>query len=1195
MLPILLFELKYRLRRPATYGYFFILFLMSLMFVSTKGIQIGGAVGQVFRNAPFIINQVTAVMMIFGTLIISAVMGVPIYRDFEHRFHEIMFTTPVKKWQYLTGRFLGSYIICILILSSIVWGIFVGQFMPWTDKEVLGPIVPLAYIQPIINYILPNTLLLGAIFFASGSYFRSQLAIYVQGVLFISAYIMINTLISDADTNPIYTLLDPFGLSATQIVTKYWTTADKNVQIVPLQSWLLYNRLIWTAVGLVFSALFFRFFQFTKAAPSFGKKKKSTDLNDTPTAALTLPDLALPFVPQDFSWAASVKKWAFLTRFHTRNILRSVPFIAITLCGIFILATNSVQIGQLGDTPTLPLTYMVMDVVTGSFALFILIIITFYVGELVWKEREVQLSGIIDASPLSSTVNLVAKFGAMVLVEAMLLAIIMVAGIAIQLYRGFADIDYVLYLKYLYLYTLPGYVLLTLLAFFVHNIVSNKFVGHVFMIMYYVFNIVLFALDINHNMLYYGNKPEVTYSGMNGFGHFVKPVLAFTTYWGLLGAAMFVAATLLYQRGIETNFTAKLRNFGQRYKTSAARFSLPLLLLLFVLCGSFVFYNTNILNKYRTPKAERQLNIDYELLYKKYENKPQPRIVSSVVAADIYPDTRQLDFKGVMIIKNKNNTPIDSVIVQLPNNAQINSLSVGKNAKLVLNDPDIGFYIYQLAQPLQPADSIELSYNLHYGEKGFPNNGGTTSIVENGTFVNSSLLPSIGYSNGGELQDPDERRKAKLPKRANDMPPATDSTNLARNYISSDSDWIRFDATVSTSPDQIAIAPGYLQREWTENGRKYFHYKMDRPILNFYSFLSARYQVLRDKWNDINIEIYYHPQHTYNIDRMVAAVKKTLDYCSKNFSPYQHKQVRIIEFPRYASFAQSFPNTIPFSESIGFILDIDPETNIDFATYVTAHEVAHQWWAHQVIGANVEGATITSETMAQYSAIMVMEHEYGKGMIENFLKYELDSYLRGRARETKAENPLMYNQNQPYIHYRKGSLAMYALKDYIGEDKLNAALKSYVQKVAYQEAPYTTSIEFVDYLRKATPDSLQYLIKDLFETITLYGNETKKATYKANANNTFTVSMDIAADKFRSDSLGVETKVPFKDWIDVGVYAKGKNDKDTLIYLQKHLISKSQQTILVTVTQQPTKCGIDPLHILIDRDSDDNTKTVSKE
>lgn len=1196
MLPILLFELKYRLRRPATYGYFFILFLMSLMFVSTKGLQIGGAVGQVFRNAPFIINQVTMIMMIFGTLIVSAVMGVPIYRDFEHRFHEIMFTTPVKKWQYLAGRFIGSYLIALLILSGIVMGIFVGQFMPWADKEVLGHNTLMAYVQPIINYIIPNTLLLGAIFFASGSYFRSQLAIYVQGVLIISAYLIISTLMGDVDKNPAYTLLEPFGLSATRIVTKYWTTADKNTQIVPLQTWLLYNRLLWTAIALVISGLFFAFFRFTKSAPVFGGNKKTLATNDTNNTALTLNELTLPVVPQDFSLAASVKKWVFLTQFHAKNVLRSVPFLAITLCGVFILATNSVQIGQLGDTPTLPLTYMVMDVVTASFALFVLIIITFYVGEMMWKEREMQLSGIIDASPLSSTVNLVSKFSAMVLVEMVLLTIVMIAGIAIQLWRGFTDIDFALYLKYLYLYTLPGYMLLTLLAFFIHSLVSNKFVGHLLMIVYYVLNIVLFALDINHNMLYYGNAPSVTYSGINGFGHFVKPLLAFNTYWGLFGAVLFLCAILLYQRGAEANFASKVRNFAQRYRTSSAKIAMPLLVLLFLLCGSFVFYNTNILNKYRSPKAERQLQIDYEKQYKKYENKAQPRIVSATINADIYPAERQLDFSGSYYIKNKNNTPIDSIIVQLPNIAQIKSLTFGGNgANLVLDDKETGFFIYHLKQAMQPADSIELSFKLHYGEKGFPNDGGSTNVVYNGTFVNSGLLPSIGYSNGGELQDPDERRKAGLPKRANDMPPATDSTNLARNYITPDADWIRFEATVSTSPDQIAIAPGYLQREWTTNGRRYFHYKMDKPILNFYSFLSGKYEVLRDKWNDVNIEIYYHPQHKYNIDRMVSGIKKSLAYCSANFSPYQHKQARIIEFPRYASFAQSFPNTIPFSESIGFILDIDEETNIDYALYVTAHEMAHQWWAHQVVGANVSGATITSETMAQYSALMVMEHEYGKGAIENFLKYELDGYLRGRARETKAENALMYNQNQPYIHYNKGSLAMYALKDYIGEDKLNTALKSYVQKVAYQQPPYTTAVEFVDYLKKATPDSLQYLITDMFETITLYGNEAKNANYKANADGTYAVTINITADKFRCDSLGKETKIPFNDWIDIGVYAKGKQDKDTLVYLQKHLINKPQQTITVSVKQQPTKAGIDPLHILVDRDADDNVTSISKE
>ena len=176
---------------------------------------------------------------------------------------------------------------------------------------------------------------------------------------------------------------------------------------------------------------------------------------------------------------------------------------------------------------------------------------------------------------------------------------------------------------------------------------------------------------------------------------------------------------------------------------------------------------------------------------------------------------------------------------------------------------------------------------------------------------------------------------------------------------------------------------------------------MDSPIWNFVSFLSARYEVLRDKHNGVNIEIYYHKGHEYDLQRMVKGIKRTLDYCDANFSMYQHKQVRIIEFPRYQLFAQSFPNTIPFSEGIGFIMDVDKESDIDMAFYVTSHEVGHQWWGHQVAGGNVQGATMIVESMAQYTALMVMEHEYGKNNMEKFLKYELDRYLRGRSGERK--------------------------------------------------------------------------------------------------------------------------------------------------------------------------------------------------
>ncbi len=214
---------------------------------------------------------------------------------------------------------------------------------------------------------------------------------------------------------------------------------------------------------------------------------------------------------------------------------------------------------------------------------------------------------------------------------------------------------------------------------------------------------------------------------------------------------------------------------------------------------------------------------------------------------------------------------------------------------MVLEDTIQNFDIYQLKTPLQPGDSLELTFTVHNKANTFLRSH--SPVIANGTFINNGIYPSFGYSSSGELTDDKTRKKFDLPK--NELRPhPSDSTALGNTYISHDSDWIDFEATVSTSEDQIAIAPGYLQKEWVKDGRRYFHYKMDSKILNFYAFNSAKYEVKKDKWNDVNLEIYYQKGHEYNLDRMFKGVKASLDYNSKNFSPYQHKQVRIVEFPR---------------------------------------------------------------------------------------------------------------------------------------------------------------------------------------------------------------------------------------------------------------------------------------------------------
>jgi hypothetical protein len=540
-------------------------------------------------------------------------------------------------------------------------------------------------------------------------------------------------------------------------------------------------------------------------------------------------------------------------------------------------------------------------------------------------------------------------------------------------------------------------------------------------------------------------------------------------------------------------------------------------------------------------------------------------------------------------LHNKTDASIKELHLTLDPRVHRNRVDLGRECTLV-EDTELGYHVFELADPIGPGETIDLAFDLSVRNRGFVNHGSNKSVVHNGTFFgNSHYFPLIGYDAGMQLVDSSKRRKHDLQPIPR-MPVVDDLAARRNNYVSGDADWINFETTISTSPDQIAIAPGYLQREWEENGRRYFHYKMDAPILNFFSYLSADYEVRRDRWNDVAIEIYYHRGHDYNVDRMIDAVKKSLDYFTQSFGPYQHRQVRIIEFPSYRRFAQSFANTIPYSEAAGFIAKINDEQDIDYVFNTTAHEVAHQWWAHQVIGGYVQGATLMSESLSEYSALMVMEREYGPERMRRFLRYELDGYLAGRGRETVAERPLMLVENQKYIHYNKGSMVMYALRDYIGEERLNQALARYVRDVRFQQPPYTNSTEFLGYIREAVPPEFDYLIEDMFETITLYANKAESATFTQGDDGTYLVTLKVEARKLRADGQGVETEIEIDDWLDIGVFG----EDDNVLFMEKRRITEPRMSFELVVAERPLRAGIDPYNKLIDRNAGDNVQKVTE-
>src|SRR5688572_6198925 len=217
-------------------------------------------------------------------------------------------------------------------------------------------------------------------------------------------------------------------------------------------------------------------------------------------------------------------------------------------------------------------------------------------------------------------------------------------------------------------------------------------------------------------------------------------------------------------------------------------------------------------------------------------------------------------------------------------------------ATLAEHHAEFGYRIYALAQPLAPGEERDITFRVALGPDGISGDAPDTRIVENGTFFNNGMFPTFGYQSRAEIEDRNERRKRGLgePRR---MPRLEDTAARSRNYVTADADWIDFRTTACTAPDQIILAPGYLKREFTRDGRRCFRYEMDRPILNFFAYLSGRWEVKRGKYKDIPIEVYYDKAHGFNVDRMVEATHDSLAYLEENFTPYQHRQARVIEFP----------------------------------------------------------------------------------------------------------------------------------------------------------------------------------------------------------------------------------------------------------------------------------------------------------
>jgi|GEM_PF-840732 len=1183
---IFLLELKKNLISPAFYIFTLILFATTLIFTLTTDPYtqfLGIAHGKEWHNAPIVIAHILARFGVMGLLFTMVMVARSVAKDFENNIHELIFSRPISKFQYLGGRFFGAFIANLLIFVGVILAFEIGIL--FLDDKYSGPYQFGSYLLPIVFYIIPNLLLMGGLLFGLATLTRKMTATYLAGIAFLAVYAIVGVMLHRMDNETLKVLLDPFGITALSLYTQYWTVADMNSLMMPINATFMINRIIWLVVSIC--VLWYTFHKFEFIAFLEKKKKRfaivseKTELIDYKVDAPAISIKSNKFFT--FSQCALISWRDF------KRIVSHPAFLILTTLALSEIITNFM--GSLGNQSghIYPFTSWYISQ-TIHIWIYMLPMTIFFGGVLVWKEKDYRTDEIINSLPIPNWFSYINKLMTLTGIYVLYLTLTIIAGIVTQIFiLDFTDVELGLYFKKLFGVDFFIFLHMAIIVLFIQNLSPNKYIGFFLSALFFVADMLIFGVFKFDNYLFrYGRVPEFIYSNINGFGHFAQSILWYTVYWLLLGAIIAWLTILLWRRSNENSLRIRLKYMISNISRNQIS-GLTILLVMFAIAGIFIGYNKYVVNPYISEYDDRKMSADYEKKFSQYLTADQPTIIDINLKVDLFPKQRIANIEGEYVLFNRHDQDIKEIYVNLNdwNLSNLNPIDFDKTFVKKFHAEEFGFRKFELDQPLQPGDTMSMRFKYDIVADGFSENQPKNELVENGTCLvlssfSSMYFPVIGYNLNNELMIDKYRKEYELPDKA-DAPKISEADKSVAIF---DLSRPNYEAVISTSDDQTVISGGKLTSQWKEGTRNYFHYKTDTIIENEIAIISGRYAVTREQYGDVNVEVYYHPKHNYNTDRIIDGLKDSYDYGNKYFSKYPYGDLRVVEVPNYITYgaARHFPTTFIWIESEGFITRYE-EDDIDIVYGIAAHENVHHWWAGIVTPAYAEGAFLLTETMTQYVMAMLTEKKYGDKIGRNYRKREMSSYMRRRKKDVEGEQPLLNSSvRQSYIGYKKSTVAMYALQDCIGEDSVGAALGRIVKEYGFRLDTFALASDLIDEFYKVTPDSMRYIIDDLFMKITLYENKMNKASYQLLKDGNYLVKLDMDAVKYYADSIGNQTEAPLNDYI----YVALMDEDGEAFYYEKHHFTESNSFIDIITDQKPSTAGIDPYWVLIDRNLDDN-------
>lgn len=1158
------YELKYWLKNLPIYFYLLIFNGVAMLYFvgSTDGFNDFEVTGRFTKwyNSTFEILYVFNYFNKFFLFLIPSIIGYSLYRDSLSNTHQIMYSFPVTKRSYLFGKFGGSFLVAATLLFLVVLNFALAKYLPGLNPDKIGPLNIEGFVYLLGFYILPNLLIYGLFVFSVIIITRN---IY-SGFGVVIAIFFLQSIIENLAVNNLeaMALLDPLAQNSYYYVTRYWDALDRNTAQLPMVSMVLYNRLLYLGIALVTFFFAYRKFEFhQEVSPIFSFKKAGKRLIKENFSNIHLVQLTK--VKLSFDVPFQLRAFVQLVKSQVNYIFRSPLFLVMLGLAILTIVFSISKVTAIDSMGLLPETRIVLYFPSILYKVIVMLLTFLYSGMLIHRERKSGINELVDIVPVPTSLLMLSKFMAIIVMQITLLFCLMFSGMFMQVFNGFYEFEIGLYIKQLFGIELTTMVVWAMVAFFTHSFLKNSFVVTFLLLGFWVLTSMLSQFGVETNLFSYNKMPLLFSSYFDGYGHNLGQFILLESYWFAFGLIILTVAYLLFNRGLTVTFKDRLNELKLRLNlkvVSLLLFSAAVTLLL-----GFKIYNIEQHDVRLTTDEKREQYEEFQANFSKYDGYSQPRIIATRFEMDLFPKQNSFIAKGYHVLQNKTNKAIDTLLVTCSVN-EITTLESNGVFEVIEKDENFQFYVLKLNQHLNPKDSIRIAYVINNKENTLL--ARKSNALKNGTFLEESIFPRIGFQDNKRSLSPE------------------DESATANHFNSIDSDRIYFDGLISTDSSQTAVTSGELINSYVKEDRAYFHYKTKVPVRFSLGIYSGDYIKYQENFMGVNLEIVHDEKQSNRIVTMTSSIKAALEYGINNFADYSHNEIRVVGYSSFGgSSSKTYANTIATPELVFSQADGTSEKEVNKSFYNPAFAISQHWWKNQLLPANASGASLLCESIPVYMVFNILKEQLGEEEAMKLLRYKRKKYIQRQRWIKGVENPLsLVGNGQQYMYEGKGLMAFNSLSNRIGVGQMNLILKRYLECHKMKEAPYATSTDFISFLKEETPDSLDDLISDYFEKTVLHDIAFDTVTVEQHKNNVYQLNITLDYCKIvNSDTLYTN------DWVECEIIYEDESTEMVQLKCDKQKLSFSFQR-----SKKPTYLNLDPKLLLIEKEIDDNGFALNK-